>query len=248
VAAAGSLVIAIHDVAPSLAREVRYLLDALDRLEVRPRVLKVIPNQDGTDDIRDYPEFVRMLAGEVAAGSEVVLHGYTHRVAGPLQGRGFTQLRARLFAGDAAEFVTLDDAQMLERLVAGREILRASGFDPIGFCAPGWLALPQLPQLLKRSGFHYNLSMLTLQDVTTGRRLWTPWRGCMGAGALQERLVGLGAGVLAATAPFAPVMKVFLHPQGAPESADCARILQTIAQLARTRRPVTYGRLIARHT
>src|SRR5579875_1511025 len=121
------LVVSIHDVAPATLGDVRYLLDALDEMGARPRVLKVIPNADGHGDVRAYPALVRLLADEVAAGSEVLLHGYTHRAAGPLRGPWPRRLRARLFAGTAAEFLTLDIAATRERLDAGRQMLRDCG-------------------------------------------------------------------------------------------------------------------------
>jgi predicted deacetylase len=239
------VVVSVHDIASPLTSEVRHLLAALDAIGARPRVLKVVPNADGKRDLRDDPELVRVLAAEVAAGSEVVLHGYTHCVAGPLRGPWSTCLRAWLFAGTAAEFVTLDAAQMLERLSAGRQILRSVGLEPRGFCAPGWLAPPELPRLVRQCGFHYYVSMATLWDLTADRRLRTPWLGYMGAGAVQEQLVGLGGRALLAMDPRAPVVKVFLHPQGAGHARACDRILCLLARLLRERRPVTYGTLLA---
>src|SRR5437588_4777681 len=146
----GCVVVSVHDIASPLTSEVRHLLAALDASGARPRVLKVVPNADGTRDLRDDPALVRVLAAEVAAGSEVVLHGYTHRVAGPLRGPWSTCLRARHFAGMAAEFLTLDATEMMERLSAGRQILQGVGVEPRGFCAPGWLAPPGLPHLLRQ--------------------------------------------------------------------------------------------------
>ena len=240
-----AVVVSVHDIASPLTSEVRHLLAALDAIGARPRVLKVVPNADGKRDLRDDPELVRVLAAEVAAGSEVVLHGYTHRVAGPLRGPWSACLRAWLFAGPAAEFLTLDAPQMMERLAAGRQILQGVGLEPRGFCAPGWLAPPELPQLLKQCGFHYYVSMATLWDLTAGSSLWTPWLGYMGAGAVQEQLVGLGGRALLAMAASVPVVKVFLHPQGARQARACDRILHVLARLLRERRPVTYGTLLA---
>jgi predicted deacetylase len=241
----GWVVVSVHDIASPLTSEVCHLLAALDAIGARPRVLKVVPNADGTRDLRDDPALVRVLAAEVAAGSEVVLHGYTHRVAGPLRGPWSTCLRARLFAGMAAEFLTLDAMQMMERLSTGRQILQSVGVEPRGFCAPGWLAPPELPHLLRQCGFHYYVSMATLWDLGAGRRLRTPWLGYMGAGALQERLVGLGGRALLAMATSAPVVKVFLHPQRARDAQACQRILHVLARLLQERRPLTYGSLLA---
>ena len=217
-AAARKLVVAIHDVTPSLAADVHYLLDACNAMGVRPLVLKVIPNEDGRNDIREHPEFARMLVREASIGSEIVLHGYTHRVAGPIRGMGPQQMRGRLFANGVAEFLTLDRRRMHERLRAGLRILRDAGLDPHGFCAPGWLATSDLPRQLRDCGLRYYLTMSGVHDVVDGHRISTPWMGYMGAGPLQERLVRLGADVLAPMARTAPVRKVFLHPQGACRS------------------------------
>lgn len=239
------VVIAIHDVAPSHAVDVRYLLDACDAMGARPLTLKVIPNQDGRYDLRNYPEFASLLAREAASGSEILLHGYTHRIAHPIRGLGPRQIRGRLLAGSAAEFLTLSPRQTRERLLAGRRILQEVGLDPRGFCAPGWLASPRLPRHLWQCGFRYYVSMLAVHDVADGRRVWTPWLGYMGAGPTQERLVALGGHAWMAVAQTAPVLKVFLHPQGARTSAACAHILSLLPHLIATRRIVSYGSLLA---
>jgi predicted deacetylase len=239
------VVVSVHDVASPVTGDLRHLLAALDAIGARPRVLKVVPNADGKRDLRDDPELVHLLAAEVAGGSEVVLHGYTHRVAGPVRGPWGARLRARLFAGASAEFLTVDGVQMRERLSAGRRILRDAGLEPRGFCAPAWLAPPELPEVLRQCGFYYYVGMTTLWDVGTGRCLRTPWLGYMGAGPLQERLVGLGGQMSLAMDSRARVVKVFLHPQAARQARTCDRILQVLARLLRDRRPVTYGALLA---
>ncbi|HZS92008.1 MAG TPA: DUF2334 domain-containing protein, partial [Chloroflexota bacterium] len=147
------LVVSIHDVAPTFMEDVRYLLAALDAIEVRPRVLKVIPYFEQRDDIRADAAFGRLLASEAAAGSEIVLHGYTHRAAGPPRGPWARRLRAHFFAGAAAEFLSLDDAAMRARLAVGQAALEKLGLQARGFCAPAWLAPPHLPLLLKEYGF-----------------------------------------------------------------------------------------------
>lgn len=242
----GRLVVAIHDVAPSTLGEVRYLLDALDDIGVRRRVLKVVPNADGRDDVRRYPDVVRLLTAEAAAGSEILLHGYTHRADGPPRGSWPTRLRVQLFARAAAEFATLDPAAMMERLCDGRGILRDCALDPRGFCAPGWLATSELPSLLRRCGFAYYVTMMALLDLATGRRVLTPWLGYMGAGWAQEAMLGLGAAICTSASPHLPVVKVFLHPQGASASPACDRVLHALTRLVRSRTLTTYGEILGR--
>ena len=240
------LVVSIHDVMPSLEREVRYLLDALDAVGARPRVLKVVPNADGREDLRASARLSRLIADEAAAGSEIVLHGYTHRATGRLRGPLSTRLRARLFAGDAAEFLTLDRSEMIRRLRAGRETLREIGVGPAGFCAPCWLAAPDMPGALAECGFRYYISMNTLIDLAGGRQVRTPWVGYMGAGGTQERLIGgVGRAYVTAVAG-APVVKVFLHPQKAIGARACGDAVRLLAHLLRVRQPTTYAALLAR--
>jgi hypothetical protein len=86
--------------------------------------------------------------------------------------------------------------------------------------------------------------MLTLRDLATNRTLLTPWMGYMGAGAGQERLIRFGGRVVSTLAPVAPAMKVFFHPQGAMDSADCAHMLRVVARLARRRQLTTFGSLV----
>ncbi|HEX5396787.1 MAG TPA: DUF2334 domain-containing protein, partial [Candidatus Limnocylindria bacterium] len=87
------LVVSVHDVAPSTLPDVQWLLERLDALGVRPRALNVIPREADNGDIRDCPALVALLRREAAAGSEIVLHGYSHRAAGPLRGGFGSRLR-----------------------------------------------------------------------------------------------------------------------------------------------------------
>lgn len=194
--------------------------------------------------LADCPALVDLLRNEQATGSEIVLHGWTHRAAGPARGPWHRRLRARLFAGTAAEFLTLEPDEMRRRLAAGQEMLRALGLEPAGFCAPAWLPSPALRPLLQERGFRYQVGMGTLDDLVSDRRWTMPWLGYMGAGAIQEVLIAMGGRVLLAAAPAAPAVKVFMHPQGAPASAACADILQRLERLLCQRTVITYGQFL----
>lgn len=240
------LVIAIHDVTPAFTAEVRLILRDLDTIGAWPRVLKVVPNAADCGKIQDTPALLRLLQDETRAGSEVVLHGYTHRAAGAYRGRWPTRWRARLFAGTAAEFATLDRRRIVARLEAGRQMLRELGCEPRGFCAPGWLAPPEIAAILRECGFHYYVGMATLHDLQHDRRRWLPWTGYMGAGPWHERLIRTTGAALLTMRPRAPVVKVFLHPQDVPRSADYRRMLRVLARLVRERQPITYEQLLDR--
>lgn len=238
------LIATIHDVSPPALDEVRRLLQLLDALEVRPRVLKVIPNADGAHAVADATELVHLLQVEAAAGSEIVLHGYTHRASGPARGPLLTRLRARLFAGSAAELLSLNALEQAERIAAGQRSLAALGLQPRGFCAPGWLAPTGIRSLLRRLGFRYYVGLSTLDDLRTGRRQWTPWIGYLGADPWQERLIRLAGAVQGAAFGSAPVVKVFLHPRRSPKAPGFQSVIEVLARLVRQRQPTTFSQLL----
>ncbi len=239
------VLVSVHDVAPKYREEIRWLLHQLDAIGARPRSLLVIPFHDGRDDLRRCPELVELLREEVASGSEIVLHGYTHARAGRWRGDPITVARAALFAREVAEFVSLEWQEQRARLLAGREILEELGLPTHGFCPPGWLHTTELPDLLRELGFPYLVEMLFLLDVRLRRRLVTPWMGFMGTNRGHEELAQLGARLLAPWRTRAELVSVFLHPQGAPRSPVCQRVLRELAQeLERGGVPLTYGEAI----
>lgn len=234
------LVVAVHDVSPETLVETRFLLGALDRMGIRPRVLKVIP-----EHLLDCAPLGDLLRAEQDMGSEIVQHGFSHRQAGPLRGPLQRRLRAALFAGNAAEFLSLSAEETASRLADGREILLGAGLRVTGFCAPGWLAATDLHPILRQAGFLYDVLMTGVVDLASSRRIWTDWIGYMGASSMQERLVGIADAINRAAAPLFTALKVFIHPQGASQSVACHRILEGLPVLERGRTLVTYGQLVA---
>jgi predicted deacetylase len=235
------LVVAIHDVAPEWFDDIGFLIGELDKANIRPRVLKVIPER-----LPESPELVALLNAEQQNGSEVVMHGYTHRTNGPLRGPWPRRIRGAMFAPGAAEFLSLSPEEMAARVASGRQFMNEVGLRVIGFCAPGWLETAALPPILRRTGFRYDIRMTRLVDLQSGRRIWTDWLGYVGAGPLQDRLVAVANAANRLGAPMFAVLKCFLHPQGARRSPDCRRMLDLLPALMQERTLATYGELIER--
>lgn len=226
--------------APEWQEDVRFLVDALDERAVIPRVLKAVP-----ENLLASPELVRLLNQEQEKGAEIVLHGYTHRRGDHWHSPWPRRLRAMLFAHHAAEFLTLTATEMEQRLFDGRDTLRRAGLRVSGFCAPGWLESSDTAPILRRLGFRYDIRMTHVLQLSNGRRIWTDWVGYMGSDGLQERLVGIANQLNRLGAPGFPVVKVFLHPQGARRSAACRKVLALIPKLMQGRGLVTYEQLVA---
>jgi predicted deacetylase len=238
------LVVSVHDISPSALPEVRWILERLDALDVRPRVLLVVPCQAGREDVRRSLELVQLLRAEVEAGSEIAMHGFTHRADGPLRGGLLTRLRARLAAGGTAEFASLELAEMQRRLGEGRAMLQEIGLQPAGFCAPAWLSPPELPPLLAAEGMRYLTTFTSVIDLQRGVRDFVPAAGYLGAPRTAEALTRLGSLLAGIPAARSPHRRVFLHPQGASTSADCARVLRRIGQLRSERTATTFSGLL----
>lgn len=240
------LIVAVHDVAPSTIDQVRWLLSRLDDAGVRRRVLKVIPAEPGATEA-SLAELGSLVAQESLSGSEIVLHGWSHHASGTLRGGWPDRLRARAFAAGSAEFLSLSSAETGERLAAGRERLSGWGVTPLGFCPPAWLASADLAPAARAAGFRYLVTLRGLRDLERCAWLTLPPIGYMGAGQVQEALVGLGGTLISRplrTLLRRDVHRVFLHPQAARESAACARVLDRIAMLGRMHEPTTYRALL----
>jgi predicted deacetylase len=242
------LVVAVHDVAPSSLSEVRWLLARLDELGIRPRVLKAIPAPEGVE-MDPQGEVAQLLREEQEAGSEIVVHGYTHRTTGPFRGSVVDTTRARLFAPDDAEFLSLDRAEAERRLARGRTVLEGAGLEVTGFCPPGWLAPSATNRLAAEQGYAYLVGLVHVVDLGR-RRTWTvPPFGYMGADRTQERLVGIGGDTSLSLHRWlggqVPHLRAFLHPARASTSDIAARTLERIGRLATHEPVVTYSQLLA---
>ncbi len=247
------LLVTIHDVAPPFASGVRQLLDELDQRNIRPRVLKVVPCYAGRWPLAEDAELCRLLRAEVAAGSEIVAHGWSHTTRGRLQGSPLARLRGRLFAPRASEFSSLSAPIAGEAaLAARRAIVEAIGVEPDGFCAPAWLTNHAGRSGVASAGYRYVLEQSGLRDLRTGRAIATPWQGFMGVGGFHERLLQLGNWAVAALARLrygglsrSPVVKVFLHPQRLQDGRARRRVLDHLTALAAQRDIVTASQLLA---
>jgi predicted deacetylase len=228
-------VVSIHDVSGRRVDYLKAALAALDAVGVRRRVLMVIPAEPGAPPLARGAELVRLLGEEAGRGSEVVMHGCTHAGSGPARGTLATRLRSRWLAREVAEFATCPPSDLRRRLLAGRSQLLGAGLEVEGFCAPGWLSTPELPELLAETGFRHLVGMGGVLDVRTGRRLTVPWGGHLGAGGLHEALVGTAGAAFLALAGAAPAVQVFVHP-GKGDGHEIDSWKSTLARIDRLRR------------
>jgi len=245
---AGRVVVALHDVAPPFEDAIRAQLDLLAAMDVHRLTLLVTPDWHGAAPLADAPGLVGLLRAQVATGSQLALHGYTHQptAGATFAGPRLSRARARLFAADAAEFLTLTEEEAEDALRAGLEMFERAGLPrPAMFCAPGWLHNAAAEAALARSGLRYLIGMSGVRDLWSGWRIATPSVGYMGAGPRQELGVRILNTLVRLTAlRSAPVACVYLHPQGEPTGALVRGQLTYLAKLlARGWQLATYADL-----
>jgi predicted deacetylase len=239
-----TLIVSVHDIASSTAAETRWLLGRLDRIGVTRRVLKVVPRWKDVDDLRRDDGLASLLREESAAGSEVMVHGLTHALEGPPLGPWQQRLRVRLGAPKDAEFAGYDVPASVVRLRTALDDLRAVGLASPGLCPPGWIAPAALDADLRPLGLRYVVRASSIHDLVEGRSRSWPAAGYMGVGGTVERFYELQREVTVRTPFRRDVLRIYLHPQGAPDSPACGRALRRIRSLARERCLATYADLL----
>jgi predicted deacetylase len=225
----------LHDVAPATWPQCERLLDVLAPYRV-PVTLLVTPHfHDGRACDAD-PAFVAHLRARVAAGDEVVLHGYSHLDRGPRARTPAEWLRRRHLTASEGEFSALDASTAAARIGAGRAMLERLGLPPAGFVAPAWLMSAGTRTALRDAGLRYTSTRDALYALPGFDRTEAPslvystrtaWRRTLSRHWNRRRLQRLADGAR---------IRVALHPA----EADHARVLDEwralLDALAATRR------------
>lgn len=208
-----SLIVSLHDVAPPFEKEIKAQIEALRAIGVERSVLKVVPNWHGSFPLSKTPSLVELLREQSELSSQLVLHGYEHRRKGPMRGSPVKLTRARLFAPNAAELMSLTGTEVLQSVRQGIEELHGSDLPiPDTFCAPAWLLTDEAEDALAEAGMKWLTGMFSLRSLRRGRIYWIPSYGFMGAGAGHE----IGPSIIGRLESMAirrlSRLKVYLHP------------------------------------
>lgn len=234
-AAAPTLLVTIHDVAPRSLAEVQALRRALLGWGVARATLLVVPHFHRELRLCDHSPTVAWLRSCAERGDELALHGYYHQQAGaPLGLRD--RVRARLWTAGEGECLRPHD-DLAGLLVRGRdELTRCLGLVPGGFVAPAWLEPRGFDGLLSRLGFAWHETSMYVEALAgPGGRVRAPVIGFATRTALREAasLVwarALLARMLPRDAPArAPLVRVALHPG----DLRSARVMAALEQVLR---------------
>lgn len=238
------LVIVLHDVAPSTQPAIDRVRQVLDA--VQPGLTTswlVVPRHHGQ---RPTAPWAARLDAAVAAGDELVLHGWRHVDDQPLAWHD-AWLRRHYTAGEG-EFAALDASQALHRLQAGRRWFLRHRWPLAGFVAPAWLLSRPSWQALQRSGFAYTCTLTRLVAlpridaeghvdpgavlesralVWSTRAAWRRWMSCAWNAAVARRLRD------------APLLRLELHPHDADHASVRRSWTRVLEQALQDRQVVT---------
>ena len=164
-----SLVVSVHDIAPSNRDIIEPLLVELNRLGVRVCSLLVVPHYHHEKLIADDREFLTWLRDMEAAGHEIVIHGYFHerprRSGETMRDRVMTSF----YTQGEGEFFDLPYDEAFQRITKAQAVFTAAGLKPNGFIAPAWLLSREGERAARDAGMEYTTRLRTVLDLRTGQ-------------------------------------------------------------------------------
>lgn len=238
-----ALVVSVHDVNPKFFSQVKGIVDELEKVGVPTFVLKVVPNYEGRNDILAFPPFLSWLEKQVASGSEIVLHGFTHlRPQGNQRRKSI--LKNWLVRGED-EFSDLSEVEAQRRILEGIKILGLVGFKCSGFTAPTWRLSPPAVEAIKKAGFSYFTTLTGIVDLIHNRRLFSPAFGHQGIPNFLESLMSLGNSLgKILIIPYLSLIRIVFHPRQA-EHPNFKKSIGLVTKLLPVTEPMTYSRFLA---
>lgn len=157
-AAAGSLLISLHDVSPLTLPACEQAIALLDELGISPAVLTVlaIPHHEAQIPLDQHPPTVRFLRELEQQGACIAMHGLTHR----MHGRRWSPVglaKAHVFARGQGELYATGEADTARRLDQGQAILQRAGLPDAtrAFVPPAWLLSRAARQVVAARGFAF---------------------------------------------------------------------------------------------
>lgn len=243
-------VAAIHDAAPKWETEIQAIYQSLSEIApaIRPALL-VVPNFHGTAPLGDSKEFVSRLRQWISAGSEALLHGFTHLETGPVSPME-KPLRwglSKLLTAAEGEFLDLEPAEIVRRLNAGRAVLEETlGVSPAGFVPPAWLRNRHLFGALKPCGFSFTEGHRFVYNLQSDTRVSAPALTFSGRTKSRAAASVAWASLLEKSPLAWTDVRLAIHPADWTDPRLRQAVLSLVHVIAKTHRFVSYGELLNR--
>ncbi len=237
----GSLVVSIHDIAPSTRETAEQIVSDLSRRGITHCSLLVVPNYHHAGSAledRDFGISLRELEGR---GHEIVIHGYFHDRPRRANETVREKFMTRFYTNDEGEFFDLSYEEAFRRITLAREEFVSLGLAPRGFIAPAWLLSADGERAAKDAGMEYTTRLGSVRDlaqektfvarsiVYSVRNQWRrttslAWNAALFFGVKQQSLLRLS-----------------IHPPDYTHAEIWNQILRFIDQLLPVRTVTTYA-------
>ena len=171
-----ALLVSVHDVSPLTLDFSRRAVDLATETGVPEQALTVlvIPCHEERAPLDECPETCAWLRDLDARGAHLIMHGYSHRMAGRSYSPGGI-VWAHGFARGQGEFFRSDAADAQRRLDKGRAILVRAGLTSATthFVPPAWLLSPEARAVVLAQGFacHEEMGGIVTAQGRHARRL-----------------------------------------------------------------------------
>jgi predicted deacetylase len=163
-AATDSMVVSLHDVAPSTQQITSTIMSDLAGYGVRVCSLLVVPDYHHQGLFTKDRQFVSWLRGLDAKGHEIVIHGFFHerprRPKETLRDKFLTR-----FYTQEGEFYELNYEEALCRITTARDEFHAHSLRPRGFIAPAWLLSKEAERAARDAQMEYTTHLRTVCDL-----------------------------------------------------------------------------------
>lgn len=240
-----SLVVSIHDVAPSTQGAAAEIVTELAHHGVAVASLLVVPNYHHRGCSTEDRLFVRWLQDLETKGHEIVIHGYFHERPRKRVESLSEKLFTRFYTKDEGEFYDLDYDEAFRRISKARDDFTAAGLTPRGFIAPAWLLGPPGEKAAADAELEYTTRLTGIRDLRSGddypartlaysvRRGWRRTTSLAWNSLLVRQLED------------APLARVSLHPPDREHPEIWGQVLRLTDRLRENRNATTYRDWIA---
>jgi predicted deacetylase len=211
----------------------------LDGLGVSPVTLLVAPEYHHTLRIDRDPVFVRGMEQRLAAGDEVVLHGYYHLDESPPPQTPRAWLERRLLTNREGEFAALDERAAHERLERGLDVMQQLHWPVYGFVAPAWQVSAGTRAALSLFTFAYTATRAQLFALPGWQAIDAPALTYSARSAWRRAVSNRVLAIQAKTWARKRIVRAALHPVDARHEAVMSDWQALIEHLLRDRKAVS---------
>lgn len=236
-----ALLVAIHDVTPAFADEVRMLWRLCADRGAAP-ALFVVPQWHGGHPIEADHELVSWLRARRDDGGELFVHGERHDEVGSPRSLA-DEWRALGRTQREAEFLTLDEHEARARIERGVGRLRSLGLAPVGFVAPAWLASTGTARAAASVGLEFGEDQRSIFLHERGVRVAAPVVRWSARTWFRAHASSLVADARWLVQRGAPTIRIALHPADLHDRTTARSVRRSLDRWLADRRQIRYADL-----